>query len=99
MARRTRPLRRGVRARRAARRAVSGLVAAVLAVALQPVPAQAAEAGLGSGPSARTLRWKVTSTPFRLAVLDHGRPLVAQATGDTAGPGGRMAYALADGTT
>src|SRR4051812_40836746 len=95
MARRSRPSRRGA----AARKAVSGVLAAVLGVTLSAVPAQASDTGVASGSSARALRWTATPQPFRLSFLDRHRPLVAQAAGDTAGPGGRMAYALADGTT
>ena len=40
------------------------------------------------------LDWRVDRAPFR---LDYGA--VAQAPGTTAGPGGRMSYPLADGTT
>lgn len=54
-------------------------------------PAEAASRG--------SLSWTVEEAPFRLAFTERGRPLLAQATGETAGPGGRMAYALADGST
>jgi alpha-D-xyloside xylohydrolase len=64
---------------------VAGVVAALCAAA----PA-ATESGLG---------WRVEASPFRLTFVDGGKELVAQAKGDTAGPGGRMAYALADGST
>jgi len=79
--------------------ALATAVAVVLTGAVSPLPAAAA---VDAGPAAATdpgLRWKVTAAPFRLAFLRHSRPLIAQATGDPAGPGGRMAYALADGTT
>jgi alpha-D-xyloside xylohydrolase len=95
MTRHTRPFRRGA----GTRRAVSALVAGILAATLSAVPAQAREAGVASGSPAGAMGWKVTPTPFRLSFLDHGRPLIAQAAGETAGPGGRMAYALADGAT
>ncbi len=61
-----------------------------LVAALCSVPVASAAAGLG---------WRVEPAPFRLSFHDGGKPLVAQAEGDTAGPGGRMAYALADGST
>lgn len=50
-------------------------------------------------PSPKGLEWTVEAAPFRLTVLDRDQELVAQAPGDTAGPGGRMAYALDDGST
>jgi alpha-glucosidase (family GH31 glycosyl hydrolase) len=61
-------------------------------------------AGLCSGalPAAGSpahLRWTAEVAPFRLIFTDGHRPLVAQAPGGPAGPGGRMAYALADGST
>jgi alpha-D-xyloside xylohydrolase len=48
---------------------------------------------------APSLGWSAERAPFRLAFHDGGRPLLAQAAGEVAGPGGRLAYALADGTT
>src|SRR5438093_1226212 len=45
------------------------------------------------------LGWTAESAPFRLIFTEGRRPLAAQASGTTAGPGGRMAYALADGST
>src|SRR3954453_13817768 len=95
MTRHTRPFRRGA----GTRRAVSALVAGILAATLSAVPAQAREAGVASGSPAGGVGWKETPRPFRLSFLDHGRPLIAQAAGETAGPGGRMAYALADRAT
>lgn len=44
------------------------------------------------------LRWSAERAPFRLVFSEGRRELVAQAPGTTAGPGGRMAYALADGS-
>src|SRR5690242_2753545 len=60
--------------------------------------------GIGVPPVApadveRSAGWTVDAAPFRLTFVDHGRPLLAQAGGEIAGPGGRMAYALADGGT
>jgi alpha-D-xyloside xylohydrolase len=61
-----------------------------MVAALCSAPVASATAGPG---------WRVDAAPFRLTFHDGGKPLVAQANGDTAGPGGRMAYALADGST
>jgi alpha-D-xyloside xylohydrolase len=64
---------------------------ALLAAGLPAVAVAASESG--------GLGWTVEQAPFRLQFADHDRPLIGQAAGDMAGPGGRMAYALADGTT
>lgn len=52
-------------------------------------------AGHAAGPA---LGWKAAAHPFALTFLRHGRPLAQQATAPKAGPGGRMAYSLADGS-
>src|SRR6266508_4906130 len=81
--------------------AVLGLVAATCA-GLTPAVGAAAEAPTSvetSGATWRPVLWSVERAPFRLSFLAGTRPLVAQAPEATAGPGGRMAYALADGTT
>ena len=59
-------------------------------------PAGAETVGEGGAPG---LHWTVQRAPFRLAFIARHRQIVAQAPGEIAGPGGRMAYALADGTT
>jgi alpha-D-xyloside xylohydrolase len=61
---------------------LAGFISAASAAATTP-------AGVG---------WRAEPAPFRLTFHDGGTPLVAQATGDTAGPGGRMAYRLANGS-
>jgi alpha-D-xyloside xylohydrolase len=66
------------------------IVLGVVAALCTATPAVTAPAGLD---------WRVEPAPFRLSFHDGGRQLVAQANGDTAGPGSRMAYALADGST
>lgn len=66
------------------------LVAVVMVLAAVTAPVAAATGGPG---------WRVEPAPFRLSFQDGGKPLVAQANGDTAGPGGRMSYTLADGTS
>ena len=71
------------------RRPVLLVVLSVVAALCSP-PVATATAGLG---------WRAEPAPFRLTFLDGGKPLVAQANGDTAGPGGRMAYQLADGSS
>ncbi|HEX6354898.1 glycoside hydrolase family 31 protein [Actinophytocola sp.] len=49
----------------------------------------------GSGP----LRWTAEAAPFQLTFHRGQESLTGQTSDDTAGPGGRMSYALADGTT
>jgi alpha-D-xyloside xylohydrolase len=67
-------------------------VLAVVALIAAGLPVTAAEASPG-------MHWKVDESPFRLEFFDGGRPLTSQAAGDTAGPSGRMAYQIADGST
>ncbi|HEV2783935.1 MAG TPA: glycoside hydrolase family 31 protein [Actinophytocola sp.] len=74
------------------------VIAAVVAVLVAGVPPAAAGQDVAPArPGA--LRWTAEPAPFRLTFHAGDRPLVGQAAGDFAGPGGRMAYALADGTT
>ena len=47
----------------------------------------------------RPLSWRAERTPFRLLFGSGGRQVTAQAPGALAGPGGRMAYQLRDGST
>ena len=61
----------------------------VVAALCAAAPAATESAGLG---------WRVEQAPFRLTFHDGGKQLVAQAKGETTGPGGRMSYALADGS-
>ncbi|MEV4316084.1 glycoside hydrolase family 31 protein [Actinocrispum sp. NPDC049592] len=65
----------------------------VTAVALLALGVPAA-----AGATVAGLHWQVEHAPFRLQFLDGDRELTGQ-TGAAAGPGGRMAYALRDGTT
>jgi alpha-D-xyloside xylohydrolase len=67
-------------------------VLVVVALIAAGLPVTAADASPG-------MRWSVDESPFRLEFFDGGRPLVSQAEGDTAGPSGRMAYQVADGST
>lgn len=67
-------------------------VLAVVALIAAGLPVTAAEASPG-------LRWSVDDSPFRLEFFDGPRRLISQAAGDTAGPSGRMAYQVADGST
>jgi alpha-D-xyloside xylohydrolase len=46
-----------------------------------------------------SLRWTAERAPFQLTFYKGQKQLLAQAGGETAGPGGRLAYALADGST
>ncbi|WP_370944067.1 glycoside hydrolase family 31 protein [Amycolatopsis sp. cg5] len=79
---------------RGVRRAMAtvALLAGVAAAGTGVPSAAAQHAGDG-------IRWAAEKAPFRLSFTSHGRPLIAQAAGDTAGPGGRMAYQTSDGTT
>ncbi|MFL6122526.1 TIM-barrel domain-containing protein [Actinophytocola sp.] len=45
------------------------------------------------------LRWTAEAAPFRLSFQQGHRPLLEQTSDELAGPGGRLAYALADGST
>jgi alpha-D-xyloside xylohydrolase len=80
--------------------AVLLITAVVLALASAPGHASStsntSQAGgtsssTGSSTGAAT-GWRVSAEPFRLTFLDHGRPITAEAPGDVAGPGGRLAY-------
>jgi alpha-D-xyloside xylohydrolase len=64
-----------------------------LALAILAVPPT--EAATDKGP----LRWTIDAAPFQLSFHKGHEPLLAQTSDETAGPGGRMAYALADGST
>ncbi|HEY7488754.1 MAG TPA: glycoside hydrolase family 31 protein [Streptosporangiaceae bacterium] len=61
--------------------AVLLLIGVVLALLSPPGHADAAAQG-----------WRVSAEPFGLIFLDRGRPVTAEAGGDVAGPGGRLAY-------
>ncbi|MEN3360884.1 MAG: alpha-D-xyloside xylohydrolase [Mycobacteriales bacterium] len=80
------------------------LVAAALAGSLLAAPgAQAGTTPAGrpaqAAGTAVRLGWHAQARPFRLSYLGNGRELVGQTASDVAGPGGRLAYALADGST
>jgi len=100
-----RALRRGLR-RGLVAVTVFAVVAATGTVAL-PAAASPAAASPPASPTAAdtefagrtSMRWTAAPTPFRLSFFDRDRLLIAQVAGELAGPGGRMAYALADGTT
>lgn len=78
------------------RKLIAAFVApAVAALTFLVVPT----AGAAPPPARRGLSWQVQRSPFLLTFSEDGRPLVGQASGGTAGPGGRMAYALDDGST
>jgi alpha-D-xyloside xylohydrolase len=66
---------------------------ALAATAALPVTA------LGSPDGAGALRWIADTTPFRLSIHKGHQPILEQTSDELAGPGGRMAYALADGST
>ncbi len=74
------------------------LASVVMLAAIAAIPATTAEATEEIGGHG-SLRWSVQHSPFRLGFLQHNKQLLAQSTGDTAGPGGRMAYQIADGST
>src|SRR3954454_10788644 len=65
------------------------------------LPTSLALAGPPATASTETgaLRWTADAAPFRLTFQKGHQPVLEQATGDTAGPGDRMAYQLADGST
>jgi alpha-glucosidase (family GH31 glycosyl hydrolase) len=68
-------------------RATAVAVTALLAAMMAPPVAQADD-----------LTWRVEGSPFRLSYVRDGRVLTAQLPG-AAGPGARMSYRLADGST
>ncbi len=75
--------------RRPATRRVAGLLAAVVALAIALIT-PAALPTAAAGPSDDG--WKVTKSPFALAFLAGHDTVTAEASGTTAGPGGRLAY-------
>ncbi|HEV2781597.1 MAG TPA: TIM-barrel domain-containing protein [Actinophytocola sp.] len=80
------------------RPALVGVAAlSILASVSSGLPAAAAAPEQVEG--VESLRWTVDRAPFGLTFLRGGRPLVGHAPEQAAGPGGRMAYALADGST
>ncbi len=66
-----------------------------LSCALAVTPGLAAAAPAEAGP----LGWTAEAAPFRLSFHNGREPLLGQTSDELAGPGGRMAYALADGST
>jgi alpha-D-xyloside xylohydrolase len=70
------------------RRHLAVLLLTAVVLALTWAPGHASQAG-GTGAATG---WRASAEPFRLTFLDHGRPLTAEALGDVAGPGGRLAY-------
>jgi len=68
------------------------LLALPISLALVGLPATAS-----TEPGA--LRWTADASPFRLTFHKGHQPILEQAADDTAGPGDRMAYQLADGST
>ncbi|HEU4422236.1 MAG TPA: glycoside hydrolase family 31 protein [Pilimelia sp.] len=73
-------------------------VLAVVAAGGMSLPAGSASGAPEAG-TRPALRWTAEPAPFRLSFFEGERPLIAQVADEVAGPGGRMAYALADGTT
>jgi alpha-glucosidase (family GH31 glycosyl hydrolase) len=69
------------------KRVVVSLTAVLGLVATGAPPVAGADVPVG-----RSAGWTVDPAPFRITFLNHGRPLLAQADG-------RMAYAVADGST
>src|SRR3989337_1443915 len=57
-------------------------------------------ADVPGGVDGRTsLSWTAERAPFQLTFYKGQRQVLAHAGGETAGPGGRLAYALTDGST
>lgn len=81
-----------------------GLRMAVVSTALLAVVA-VTETGLPTTSAAATsewfgsLRWTAAPAPFQLTFFQGHRQILGQVGTDLAGPGGRLAYALADGST
>jgi alpha-D-xyloside xylohydrolase len=71
----------------------------LVALTVLAVAASMCSGALPASATDQGLRWSAERAPFRLTFTDRHRPLVGQAPGPVAGPGGRMAYALADGST
>ncbi|HEX6471696.1 MAG TPA: TIM-barrel domain-containing protein [Streptosporangiaceae bacterium] len=76
------------------RRQVAALITTtvLLALASPPGHANGVDAAAGARGAAGAAGWRVAAAPFRLTFLDRGRPVTAEAPGDVAGPGGRLAY-------
>jgi alpha-D-xyloside xylohydrolase len=86
-------------ARRSRRRLVALVAFCLLGQTTAVVAADAATTPAAPDQNGHRLTWQATPSPFRLTFLDGGRPLLGQAAGNVAGPGGRMAYTLNDGST
>ena len=76
------------------RRHLAVLLLTAVALALTWAPGHASRAGDTdrTGDTGAVTGWRVSGEPFRITFLHHGRPITAQAPGDVAGPGGRLAY-------
>jgi alpha-glucosidase (family GH31 glycosyl hydrolase) len=76
------------------RRQVAVLILTAVVLTLASAPGRASQAGPPSRPggAGEATGWRVSAAPFRLTFLDHGRPVTAEAPGEVAGPGGRLAY-------
>src|SRR4051794_11403602 len=75
-------------------------IAALVAPAVTALTVLVAPAAGATAPApGHGLAWTAQRSPFLLAFTENGRTVVGQAPGDTAGPAGRMAYALDDGST
>ncbi|WP_370947621.1 glycoside hydrolase family 31 protein [Amycolatopsis sp. cg5] len=73
---------------------VAGLVALLVAGGLTATTSAAApDAAHGD------FAWTATKAPFQLNFTQHHKPLIGQAPGSATGPGNRLSYLLADGTT
>lgn len=75
-------------------------IAALVAPAVMALTVLVAPGTGAAAPAAEQgLAWTVQRSPFLLTFTQNGKTLVGQAPGGTAGPAGRMAYALDDGST